>query len=207
MAVERIILLAGESEAPFLAAILRAHEARLAVDLASSADELAAAAAEDLGRTRLVSFCSSVIVPASILNRLPGPAYNFHPGPPEYPGRYPSIFAIYDGAARFGITVHEMAPKVDAGAIVSAEWFGISPETTLPQLDELTFATLADKFRALSYQLATMSQPLRRLPYRWSGRKTTLAEAEALRHITPGMDAAEIERRKRACGGQVIEAS
>ena len=52
-----------------------------------------------------------------MLDAFAGPSYNFHPGPPNRPGRYPSVFALYDNARHFGITVHEMLPKVDSGAI------------------------------------------------------------------------------------------
>jgi methionyl-tRNA formyltransferase len=204
MAIKRVILLSGESEGPFLAAILRAHEATLQVDLASTKEELLTATTGDLTDTRLVSFCSSVIVPADILARLPGPSYNFHPGPPEYPGRYPSMFALYDGADRFGITVHEMTAKVDAGYIVAAEWFLLPSTFDLNQLDEHTYAALADKFRKLALHIATIAQPLRRLPYRWGKRKTTQADSEALKLITADMDDVEIARRLRACGGKVV---
>lgn len=205
MALRRIILLTGDSEGPFLEAILRAHDDNLVVDVANTPEALYRACEGDLTGCRLVSFCSSVIVPGPILARLPGPAYNFHPGPPEYPGRYPSIFALYDGAQRFGITVHEMAAKVDAGPIISAEWFAIPPDCDLPQLDEIAYIALAEKFRALSFHLATIARAMTRMPYRWSGRKTTQADALALQRITPDMDAAEIARRKRACGGSIIE--
>lgn len=207
MAIRRIVLLAGENEAPYLAAILRAHDARLNVDPVHTKNDLLAACAGDLAGTRLVSFCSPIIVPGDILARMPGPSYNFHPGPPEYPGRYPSMFALYDGAERFGLTVHEMAAKVDAGPIVAAEWFAIPADCQLSQLEELTFAQLADKFRTLSFHLATLERPLMRLPYRWGARKTTQADSEALRRITPDMNAAEIARRKRACGNKMIEAA
>ena len=109
MAIRRIPLLRGEAEGPVLGTILKAHQPGLEVELISTSDALAAATHEPLDGCRLVSFCSSVIVPQVLLTKLPGPAYNFHPGPPEYPGRYPSVFALYDGAQHFGITVHEMA--------------------------------------------------------------------------------------------------
>jgi len=205
MAIGRIVLLSGETEGPVLSAILRGHEAGLVVDLVSSLDALADAAQGDLGDVRLVSFCSPVIVPGDILSRLPGPAYNFHPGPPEYPGRYPSVFALYDNAPRFGITVHEMAAKVDAGAIVAAEWFNLPPDCDLPRLEEMAFAVLVQKFRVLSFHLARIERPLIRQPYRWSGRKTKKSDCETLCRITPGLDAAEIARRRRACGLHIKE--
>lgn len=205
MAISRIILLTGAGEAPILAAILRAYAPGLIVDAATTADDLAAMSAGELAGTRLVSFCSAVIVPGALLARLPGPAYNFHPGPPEYPGRFPSIWALYDGAARFGITVHEMLAKVDAGPIVAADWFDIPRDCGLTQLEELAFACLADRFRAMAPHLAVFDRPLIRMPYRWGRRKTTKADADALRRVTPDMDAAEIARRERACGGVVMQ--
>jgi methionyl-tRNA formyltransferase len=200
MAIQRIILLSDPAEGPHLAAILMAHAPSLKVELATTLAELQTAASQELADTRLVSFCSSVIVPADILQALPGPAYNFHPGPPEFPGRYPSVFALYQGAERFGFTVHEMAPKVDAGAIVAVDWFTIPVGCDVAKLEELTFAALADQFRALARHLATSERALIRLPYRWGLRKTTKADRDELCRITPDMDAAEIERRKRACG-------
>lgn len=206
MAIARIILLTGDSEGPFLAAILRAHAPHLDVEIATTKTALAEATQGDLGGCRLISFCSAVIVPGEVLNRLSGPAYNFHPGPPEYPGRYPTLFALYDGAERFGITVHEMTAKVDAGPIVAADWFNIPPACDLKTLDEMAYLALADKFRALSFHLAAIARPITRMPYRWGARKTKQADAEALRRITPDMAPDEIQRRKRACGGHVIEA-
>lgn len=200
MAIRRIVLLSGETEGPVLSAILRSHDPSLTVDLLTSRDALTDATGSDLTSCRLVSFCSPVIVPGEILGRLPGPAYNFHPGPPEYPGRYPSVFALYDNAPRFGITVHEMATKVDAGPIVAAEWFNMPATCDLPGLEEMTFGVLVEKFRSLSFHLAKIERPMIRQPYRWSGRKTKKSDCDDLCRITPGLDAAEVARRKRACG-------
>ena len=203
MSIRRIILLSGESEGPFLAAILMAYDRELVVDLVHTSEGLQAAMDGPLDGCRLVSFCSSVIVPGDLLQRLPGPAYNFHPGPPEYPGRYPAVFALYDGAQRFGVTVHEMAVKVDAGQIVSAEWFQIPDNCDLCKLEEMAFSVLADKFRTMSVHLATLERSIARMPYRWSGRKTSKSDCTALCRITPDLTPDEIARRKRACGAHL----
>ena len=205
MAIRRILLLCGETEGPVLSVILRAHDAAVAVDILTSRAELEAATAGDLADCRLGSFCSPVIVPGEILVRLPGPGYNFHPGPPEYPGRYPSVFALYEGAMRFGITVHEMAAKVDAGAIVAAEWFNVPEACDLARLEEMAFEVLVQKFRTVSFHLACIERPMIRQPYRWGPRKTTKADRDALCRITPGLDAAEVARRIRACGMHLKE--
>ncbi|MSO99115.1 MAG: hypothetical protein EXR11_13005 [Rhodospirillaceae bacterium] len=207
MSVRRIILLSGESEGPFLAVILMAYDRELVVDLVHTSEGLQAAMDGPLEGCRLISFCSSVIVPGERLQSLPGPAYNFHPGPPEYPGRYPAVFALYDGAEHFGITVHEMAAKVDAGPIVSADWFQIPDNCELAKLEEMAFSMLADKFRTMSIHLATLTRPMARMPYRWSGRKTSKADCTALCRITPDLTPYEIARRKRACGAHLMDAN
>jgi len=198
--ITRVLLLTSPEEAPPLSDILRQHNPSLEIvgvhDRASAEQACATATAG----TRLISFCSSVIVPASALAALPGPAYNFHPGPPTRPGRYPSIFALYDGDVTFGITVHEMQPKVDSGAIVAAEWFDVAPEADLAVLERDTYLRLAALFRKLARHLATRATPLSHLTHTWSGRKTTLADARALAHTSVGMSETEIARRRRACG-------
>ena len=135
-----------------------------------------------------------------LLARLDGPSYNFHPGPPERPGRYPSVFALFDGAAEFGITFHEMAPRVDSGPIVMTERFAIPEPCDLGGLEALTMTRLAQAFKRMAPYLANVARPLPHLPVAWSGRRTSRADYEALRAITQDMDAAEVDRRRRCCG-------
>jgi methionyl-tRNA formyltransferase len=53
------------------------------------------------------------------------PTINFHPAPPEYPGRGGASLALYDGKVEFGATAHSMIKKVDAGVIYDVETFAI----------------------------------------------------------------------------------
>lgn len=198
MGITKVILLTGRDEAPALTRILRQANGALTVQPAHDLDGLAA---EITPGARLLSFCSSVIVPGALLATLGQPGYNFHPGPPERPGRYPGVFALFEGAADFGITVHEMAAKVDSGPIVMTERFAIPPDSDLGTLESLTLTRLAQAFRRMAPYFANVAKPLPHLPVAWSGRRTRRADFEALRAVTPGMDAAEIERRRRACGG------
>jgi len=200
VSISRIILLTGDAEAPHLSARLKAHNPALAVDTVHDLSQLTDLCSADPRGIRLISFCSPVIVPGAILSNLPGPAYNFHPGPPERPGRYPAVFAIYDNAELFGITVHEMAAKVDAGPIVAAEWFAVPKNCTLEELESATFTALFKKFEAFAAHLALVERPLPRMPYKWTGHKTCKADRDALALITPDLSPAEIARRKLACG-------
>lgn len=196
MGIAQIILLTGRDEAPVLTRMLVQANGALRVHAVHDCAGLEAAG----GSGRLICFCSNVIVPAQLLARLDGPGYNFHPGPPERPGRYPSVFALFDGAADFGITVHEMAARVDSGPIVMVERFAIPADSNLETLESLTLTKLAQAFKRMAPYLANVARPLPHLPVVWSGRKTTRADYEALRVITPGMDATEIARRRRCCG-------
>lgn len=205
MGARRIILLTGESEASPLAEILRNADPRMHINTVISATQLHDVFATSQRGARLLSFCSPVIVPAAMLEDLGGPAYNFHPGPPDYPGRYPSVFALYAGATRFGITVHEMVRQVDAGPIVAAEWFVVPENCDLATLEQLAFIELAGKFRQLAPLLVDLERPLPRMPYRWSGKRTSRADCERLCQITPGLSDREIELLRRACGSFLKE--
>ncbi len=202
--ISRIILLTGEVEAPILADMLRGHNPALDVAVVTQAAHLEEAFASVTPGTRLVSFCSAVIVPERLLAALPGPAYNFHPGPPERPGRYPPVFALYEGAKEFGITVHEMFAKVDSGPIIVAEWFDIPPGSDLESLEHLTLMHLLATFRRLAPHFARKPEPLPRQAIAWRGRKTAKADCDALCVVTPEMDEHERARRQRACGAHLL---
>lgn len=203
--VSRIILLTGEVEAPVLSDLLRLHNPALDIIPVTPASSLEAACASTDAGTRLLSFCSPVIVPAVLLARLPSPSYNFHPGPPERPGRYPSMFALYEDAKSFGVTVHEMLASVDSGPIVAAEWFDIAPDSDLEALEHLTLMHLLVLFRRLALLLAVKMAPIPRLPILWRGRKTTKAECDSLCIISQDMDPTEAARRRRACGPHALK--
>lgn len=200
MTITRIALLTPPAEGEVLAKILKDHNPAAEISQISERAALAELAGKDLSGTRLVSFCSPLIVPPELLQALPGPAYNFHPGPPDRPGRYPSVFAIYEGAAHYGVTVHEMVDKVDAGPIVAAEWFAIPAQATVEDLEALALEQLLRLFHRLGPFLATHTSALPRVFIPWSGTKRTKADCEALCTLPPGLSPEEIALRRRACG-------
>jgi len=58
-------------------------------------------------------------------------SFNLHPGPlPRYAGLSVPSWAIYRGERHHGVTVHWMAPKVDAGPIAYDAAFEIEPTDT-----------------------------------------------------------------------------
>ena len=197
---DTLILLTGPVEQTALTGVLRGHNPQLAIRPVQSLAELEAIEPDTLARARLVAFVTDVVVPARILASLGFGAYNFHPGPPQYPGWVPAHFAIYDKAAHFGATAHHMAERVDAGPIVACKMFVIPPGTGVLRLQELAFVELARLFWALAPKLATQAEPLPELPMQWEARRSTRRMYAAMCDIPIDVSKEELERRIEVFG-------
>ena len=195
-----VVLLTGEAEAAALGELLRAHNPQLNIVPTKDREALDKACADIDAGARLISFCTSVIVPKDHLDAMTSGSYNFHPGPPSYPGRYPSVFALYEEAKTFGVTLHEMAPRVDEGPIVAAEWFPVPERCDLETLDTLAFQELVRLFRRWSLPLAKQSALLKPKPIKWSGTKRSKADCDTLCRIDGTTSSEEAEKLTRACG-------
>lgn len=199
-----IVLLTGEAEGPALGDMLRACNPALTVHHVLTAEELADAAGRlDLaGHARLIAFCTGVVVPPAVLAAFPGPAYNFHPGPPTFPGSHAAGFAIYEGARRFGATVHVMEDRVDEGAIVGVEWFDVpdDPKLRCDELEIMAYKALVGLFQKLARHLACDDAPLPPIGETWSGRKRTKKDVESLKDLPPDVSEEEVRLRFRAFG-------
>jgi methionyl-tRNA formyltransferase len=182
--LDTIILLTGEVEYPLLTSVLRSHNPHLTVRPVVTFADVAALEPQSLGRARLIAFATDVVVTRSVLDRLGYGAYNFHPGPPHFPGWRPAHFAIHHRAAEFGATAHVMLERVDAGPIVGVELFRIPDGTTVEGLEELAYAQLARLFCQLAKPLAMEIGPLPELAVRWSGKKTSRRALAALSETT-----------------------
>ena len=198
---DTIILLTGPVEQAVLASALLGHNPGLTVHWTASSDDLAGFTADVLAKSRLVAFATPVIVPASVLDALGYGAYNFHPGPPEYPGWAPAHFALYERAAEFGATAHAMAARVDSGPIIEAVHFPIPADIGVQGLEGLTYAHLARLFWQLARQLATMSEPLPQRQLHWGRRKYSRSAYQAICDIPLDISKDELDRRLRVFGG------
>jgi methionyl-tRNA formyltransferase len=150
--------------------------------------------------SRLVAFCTSVVVPGGVLATLGGPAYNFHPGPPAYPGKFPAAFALYDGASEFGATLHQMVTRVDSGPIVGVTSFPIPAGAGYPWLTARAHQAVLHLFFHAARDLAHSAAPLPTLPVTWSDRRCSQKALDALLHVTPDIEAEELDRRHRIFG-------
>jgi methionyl-tRNA formyltransferase len=195
-----IILLAETSEQGMLATLLRQHNPKLAVRAVASIEEIDALKPDRLARARLVGFVTPVVVPKRILDALGFGAYNFHPGPPQYPGWMPAHFAIYDRATEFGATAHVMIERVDAGPIVGVEYFPVPQQAGVLKLEQLAYVQIAQMFWNLAPILANQTEPISELSVQWSGRKGTRRLHAALCDMAPDISEDELDRRIEAFG-------
>ncbi|MBB4265887.1 formyltransferase family protein [Roseospira visakhapatnamensis] len=194
-----LILLAPPEDQQEAAAPLRAADPGLAIVPVADRGALERAVRAH-PRARLLSVCSPVIVPARVLAVLPGPAYNLHPGPPAYPGLFPAVFALYEGATTFGATLHEMAAAVDAGAIVATSEIDIPPDMDRLGLETLSRRLVTHLLRQCAPALARVDAPLPSLGVPWRKPTRRQADFEALCRLPEDVDAAEFQRRLRAVG-------
>ena len=195
-----VILLCDDADRRTLTLILKRHRPKLQLIDAETLAALTDLPHSLFAQARLVSFASSLIVPGAVLGALGYGAYNFHPGPPGYPGRHAESFALYEGARVYGATAHVMAERVDSGPIVDLELFDVPAETTLEHLSELTFAALARLFWRLADPLANQPEPLPTLAISWSGTKSSRRRYGYMCDIPPDIAKDELTRRVTAFG-------
>jgi methionyl-tRNA formyltransferase len=195
-----IVLLTGEREAPHLAGHLRVFAPGLSVRHVEARAALDEAFAVPVEGRRLIAFATNVVVPGRYLAACEHGGYNFHPGPPSYPGVYPESFAVWEGDKRFGATAHRMLKQVDAGPIVASEWFDVPANCGRMHLATLAFEALVRLFGQLAPLLAGSDDALPATGEAWSGPTRLRAEFEAMCRIESGLPEEEYRRRYRAFG-------
>ncbi len=145
----------------------------------------------------IVSYLSRWVVPEALLVRARKAAINFHPASPQYPGIGCNNFALYEGAAEYGVTCHHMASKVDTGSIIAVRRFPIHPEDDVAALLKRTYENQI----ALFFEIAPLMAEGDELPVSsetWTRPPFTRKQFNELFKITPDMAKDEIARRVRA---------
>ena len=145
----------------------------------------------------IVSYLSPWIIPERLLDRAKKASFNFHPGPPEYPGIGCTNFAIYDAAGSFGVTCHHMNPKVDTGNMISVKRFSLYDTDTVFSLTQRCYGYILQQF----YEFASLILAGDELPQSdeyWKRRPYKRKELHELCRITSDMPTDEIRRRVKA---------
>ncbi len=195
-----VILLTGAAERAVLPSVLLGHNPRLTVLPVETSAELAALSPDLLRRGRLVGYVTPVIVPQRILAQLGYGAFNFHPGPPSYPGWAPAHFALYHQATEFGATAHVMIERVDAGPIIEVAMFAIPADISVLGLEGMAYARLAQLFWRMAKWLALNPEPPPALPLQWGERKYFRSTYRAMCEISLDLPRDEFDRRLRIFG-------
>ncbi|MEO6843142.1 MAG: formyltransferase family protein [Bradyrhizobium sp.] len=198
---DTIILLCGEAEQSVLPHALLGHNPQLTVIVVKSPADFDGLSPERLARARLIAFTTWIIVPSGILDRLGYGAFNFHPGPPQYPGWAPAHFALYDHATEFGATAHVMVEQVDAGPILDVARFAIPAEISVLGLEGLAYANLARLFWRMAKSLATDAASPPALPIQWGPKKYSRRNYRTICDIPLDIPKDELDRRLKVFGG------
>ncbi|MEM7197021.1 MAG: formyltransferase family protein [Pseudomonadota bacterium] len=196
----QIILVMREEEYEHFAGLMRERDENLQIFHAASKEELIAYKPKLHTLTRIICFSTYVIVPADIIDAVGGNCYNFHPGPPLYPGFDPLGLALYQGENMYGVTLHELVAEIDAGPIVDTVPFPILPDDTRDSIVEKGYGLLAHQFVAHLDALMDTKTRLPRSRRRWGKNRTTRASIKPYYDLLPIMGEEEIARRKRAFG-------
>lgn len=104
----------------------------------------------------IFSFYYRHMLPVDVLALAARGAYNMHGSLlPKYRGRVPTNWAVLNGETETGATLHEMAAKPDAGAILAQTPVPILPDDTASQVfDKTTVAAEQTLWRVLPALIA-----------------------------------------------------
>jgi hypothetical protein len=195
-----IIILTAYFYADTLDVIIKQNNPNLNIIIFEHPNEILLLPTILLSKSRLISFGSRFYVGAEILNKLGFAAYNFHPGPPNYPGWAPFNFALYDGVDQYGVTVHEMTETIDAGTIVGEKSFDVQKDTTLQELMDLTTENMYVLFNVLAFDFVHNSPLKPILGAQWSGTNNTRKLFTEKCKFTLDMSKDEFDRRIKSFG-------
>lgn len=129
------------------------------IETITPADPTGAQLHDAVARARpdfIFSFYYRHMLPAALLALAPRGAYNMHGSLlPKYRGRVPTNWAVLNGETETGATLHEMALKPDAGAIVGQTAVPILPDDTAQEVfDKVTVAAEQTLWRMLPALIA-----------------------------------------------------
>ena len=145
----------------------------------------------------LLNFLSPIIIPGDVLAAVKRDAINFHPAPPEWPGVGSASYALYHGEKTFGVTAHQMIPKVDSGPIYDVLRFPILPGDDCEAVFRRAIEHALVQFYYLLPRLAA-DGALKPSGDTWKRKPIKRKEFEAWMTMTPDTPPDEMKRKIRA---------
>jgi hypothetical protein len=83
------------------------------------------------GAEAIVTFHCDQVLDAETIGALPHGGVNVHAGLlPDHRGPVPTVHALLERPPRFGVTVHRLVPRIDAGAVLAQRALDLPPSTT-----------------------------------------------------------------------------
>lgn len=149
-------------------------------------------------RDLLLAFGTGVIVPPWILAMENLLALNIHAASPEYPGRDPHHFAVYDSAKHYGATMHHMRQSVDAGPITDVEFFDVPADISPYELLELANNACWRLITRFFSNYKKQCMPIQLDNIEWGRRKSTRKMFLEMCRIDHNMSQEELARRLKA---------
>jgi methionyl-tRNA formyltransferase len=150
----------------------------------------------------VISYLSRWKVPGFVLESATDAAINFHPAPPERPGRGCTNFALYDEDPFYGVTCHFMTDRIDAGKVIRCERFPlIHPDDTVETVLDRTYCELERLFyrQMFDYLQGYKFAPSPRIEDQWRPEnRRTKEDLDRLATITQDLSEDEVRRRCRA---------
>jgi methionyl-tRNA formyltransferase len=147
----------------------------------------------------LLSFATGVIVPSWILEQPGLTALNLHAASPEYPGRDPHHFAVYEQAARYGATLHFMVEQVDAGPIIDVEWVAVEKDAFPIDLLKKANEAALDLLRKYLPDLLQGKLLQANSDCIWQGVKRSRKDFLELCRVGSDTSETEFQKRQKAC--------
>lgn len=198
--LSNVILLTSRAYADYLTPFLLTENPQINVLQFVHPNQISDLPDDFLLASRLISFGTRYYILPSLLGRIGYGSYNFHPGSTAYPGWAPFLYAIYDQAKTYGVTVHEMSPKIDAGKIISLVEFDV-PDAIIPQaLVDLTTAHMLALFKTLCSQFANRTDYLPAMNAQWQKTPNRKRDFAAMCQLPLDIDETELKRRIFAFG-------
>ncbi len=200
-----LILAMRNEEAVHFTSILLQHRNDLNIVNVSSSAQLQELAPALTPPCRVISFSTFIIIKELLIKKLNGNCYNFHPGPPEYPGYDPIGLTLYEGHQIYKVTLHETWPEIDTGPIIDINFFDIPDSFERDDLMNQAYLASAKQFFNWSPLLANIEEKLspsiEAYNAKWGSGRSDMNSIKPFYAINEHMSPQEIIRRKRAFGG------